>query len=81
MVSFLSYRGFAGFLGCLLLLTPGQGVADEIYVGEEQRLRVSVVHSDGTVQPFANNVGLMYGLAPITMATCRRYGDDENAPA
>jgi sugar lactone lactonase YvrE len=48
-------------LTALLLAPFGICAADTIYVAEEQLLRVSLVQP-GSIHPFANGVGLVYGL-------------------
>jgi streptogramin lyase len=44
------------------LVASSNAAADVIYVAEEQLTRVSLVQPNGSIQPFANGVGLPYGL-------------------
>src|SRR3954471_8360139 len=53
-------------LTALLLAPFVTCAADTIYVAEEQLLRVSLVQP-GSIHPFANGVGLVYGLEPDGM--------------
>jgi len=52
-----------GLLGCIASAMAQTYPNDVIYVAEEQKLRVSMVESNGVIDPFANGVGLIYGLA------------------
>ncbi|MEO8429077.1 MAG: hypothetical protein ABI651_18455 [Verrucomicrobiota bacterium] len=59
----LSDKIFLSLLTALLGVSTTAPGADVIYVAEEQLQRVSIVQPNGAIQPFANDVGLVYGLA------------------
>jgi hypothetical protein len=56
-------NAFGSIVSSNAVLTVNALVPVVIYVAEEQLLRVSLIYSDGSIHPFVNNLGLIYGLA------------------
>lgn len=52
--------------------------ADVVFVAEQQQLRISVVAEGGSIEPFADNLGLVYGLTLDSMGNVyvAAAGDD-----